>query len=129
MADEPTCGQGLASHAALPQVMGELMDAVADNLSAHLPGLVSRDDASVYERRVYERLEAQQRDAAAMLRAIGTEMSRHRDMPMGEHDLDAMSPRDVTEALRRMVRAERQLVARLQEQLTEHQAMLDAMGS
>ena len=36
MAEEPTCGQGLAQHADLPLLIGELMGSVADNLSAHL---------------------------------------------------------------------------------------------
>lgn len=32
MTDEPTCGQGLAQHAELPQLTGELLRAVAENL-------------------------------------------------------------------------------------------------
>lgn len=32
MTDEQTCGQGLAQHAELPQLTGELLRAVAENL-------------------------------------------------------------------------------------------------
>jgi hypothetical protein len=64
-----------------------------------------------------------------MLQAIGTEMAEQRDMPMGEHDVQAMSPTDVTDALEEMVRAEAQLAALVQQQLTEHQAILDGMRS
>ena len=129
MAEEPTCGQGLAQHAKLPQLIGELMNSVADNLCAHLPGLVSSDADSHHEKRVYEQLAARHREAAALLQAIGTEMAEQQDMPMGEHDLEAMSPSDVTDALEGMIRAEAQLAALVQQQLTEHQTILDAMRS
>ena len=38
MAAGPTCGQGLARHAELPQLFAELMESVAANLRAHIPG-------------------------------------------------------------------------------------------
>jgi hypothetical protein len=129
MADEPTCGQGLARHAELPRLMGHVMNAVADNLSAHLSALVSGDELVQDERRVYERLTATHRTAAEMLQAIGGEMARCNELPMGEHDIQAMSPAHVTDALEAMVRAEARLATRLQDQLTEHQAMLDSMRS
>jgi len=44
MAEALTCGQALAQHAELPQLLGDYMNAVADNLSAHLPGLVATDE-------------------------------------------------------------------------------------
>ena len=127
MPEESTCGQGLAQHAELPLLMGELMDSIADNLSAHLPGLVPSDENSQQEKQVYEHLAARVREAGAMLHAISTEMAGHQDMPMGEHDLQALSSGDVIDALDRMTRVEAQLVARVQEQLTEHQAILDAI--
>lgn len=129
MTDEPTCGQGLAQHARVPQLIGELMNAVADNLVAHLPMLVASDEETQHEKRVYEHLSGRHREAAATLQAIGTEMARHRDMPMGQHELQAMSRRDVIDALEGMIRAEAQLVARLQQHLAEHQAMVDGMRS
>jgi hypothetical protein len=129
MPEEPTCGQGLAQHAELPLLMGELVGSVADNLSAHLPGLVASDENSQHEKHVYEHLAARLREAGAMLHAIGTEMAGQRDMPMGEHDLQALSSGEPIDALQRMTRVEAQLVARVQEQLTEHQAILDATRS
>ena len=127
MPEESTCGQGLAQHAELPLLMGELMDSVADNLSAHLPGLVPSDENSQQEKQVYEHLAARLREAGAMLHAISTEMAGYQDMPMGEHDLQALSSGDAIDALNRMTRVEAQLVARVQELLTEHQAILDAI--
>ena len=96
MAEEPTCGQGLAQHAELPLLVGDLMGAVADNLGAHLPGLVPSDEDSQHEKRVYENLMTRHREAAAMLRAIGAEMAGHREMPMGDHDLRALSSGDAS---------------------------------
>ena len=129
MAEEPTCGQGLAQHAELPLLVGELMGAVADNLGAHLPGLVASDENTQREKRVYEDLVTRHREAAAMLHAIGAEMAGHRDMPMGDHDLQALSSGEVVDALEGMIRVESRLIARVQQQLTEHRAILDAIRS
>jgi hypothetical protein len=126
--EESTCGQGLAQTALLPQLVGDLMNAVADNLIAHLPMLVAGDENSQHERRVYEHLAGRHRDAAAMLQAISTEMATHRDMPIGQHDYEAMSQGDVVDALESMIGAEAQLVDRLEQHLAEHRAMVDAMG-
>lgn len=129
MSEQTTCGQGLAQHAELPLLMGELMGSVAENLSAHLPGLVSSDENSEHEKHVYEHLAARLREAAAMLKAIGSEMAGYTDMAMGEHDLEALSSGEAIDALERVTGVEAQLVARVQEQLTEHQAILDAIRS
>lgn len=128
MTAEPTCGQGLAHHAPLPRLFGALLDSVADNLIAHLPGLVSSDADSQREKRVYEQLAARHRDVAAMLRAIGEEMAGYQDMPMGAHDLDALSSQPVTEALARMIRAETELVALVTQQLKQHRAILTGVS-
>jgi hypothetical protein len=129
MAEEPTCGEGLALHAELPLLTGKLMSSVADNLSAHLPGLVSSDENSQHEKRVYEQLVTRHREAAAMLHAVGAEMAGHRDMPRGDHDLQALSSGEVVDALEGMIRVESQLVVRIQQQLTEHRTILDAIRS
>jgi hypothetical protein len=62
-----------------------------------------------------------------MLHAIGAEMAGHQEMPMGEHDLQALSSVEVVDALEGMIRVESQLIARVQQQLTEHRAILDAI--
>jgi hypothetical protein len=103
MTEESTCGQGLAQTALVPQLIGDLMNAVADNLIAHLPMLVADDETSQHERRVYEHLAGRHRDAAAMLQAIATEMATHRDMRMGQHDFEAMSRGDLVAALESMI--------------------------
>ena len=128
MTEEPTCGQGLAEHAVLPQLIAAVMDAVADNLIAHLPMLVASDEDTQRERRIYEQLSRRHREAAAMLRAIAMEMAERRDMRMGQHDLEAMSRDEVRNALEEMIGAEGQLLTWLEQQMAEHQAMVDALG-
>jgi hypothetical protein len=123
MTAEPTCGQGLAEHATLPRLIGALLDAVADNLDAHLPGLVANDPDSQREKRVYEQLAARHREVAARLGAIGEEMAGYQDLPMGAHDFDALSSQPVTEALARMIRAETELLALVTQQLEQHKVI------
>lgn len=129
MTSEPTCGEGLAQHAALPKLVGALLDSMADNLVAHLGSLVADDQDTQHEKRVYEGLAARHREVSGMLNAIGDEMAGCREMPMGAHDLDALSRPPVTEAMTRMIRAETDLVAFVEQQLTHHRAMLDDVGS
>ena len=102
------------------------MDAVADNLVTHLPMLVAGDEDTRHERRTYEHLSRRHHEAAAMLQALATEMAEVRDMPMGQHDFEAMSHDDMAKALAGLIRAEEQLVTQLQAQLAEHRSMLDA---
>ena len=128
MTEEPTCGQGVAEHAPLPRLVGALMDAVADNLDAHLPGLVADDPDTQHEKRVYEQLAAQHRDVATRLCALGDEMAGCRDLPMGAHDFGALSSQPVTEALARMIRAETDLLALLTQQLEQHRVILNGMS-
>ena len=129
MEEQPTCGQGLATHALVPQLFAAYLNATADNLITHLPMLVAGDADTQHERSVYEHLSTSHREVAAMLDAIATEMKEHHDMRMGQHDVEAMSHENVTKALETMVRAEAQLVAQLELQLAEHRAMVDEMGS
>ena len=128
MAAEPTCGQGIAHHAALPGLFADVMSAVGDNLTAHLAGLVATDPLTLNEKRIYQSLVDRHREAAGLLRDIESRMADQYDLPMGDHDMEALGAADVTGALERAVRAESELIARLQEHLTEHQAMLDAVS-
>ena len=128
MADQPTCGQGLAEHSTLPLAAGRLIEALADNLTEHLPSLDPGDEDSQAERRAYESLIQQFREVAARLDAAGTEMAGYRDLPMGRHDPDAMSRPEVGEAFARFVRDEEALAGLLTAALARDRAMLDQMG-
>jgi hypothetical protein len=51
-------------------------------------------------------------------------MAGYQDLPMGAHDLDALSSPPVTEALARMIRAETELLALVTQQLEQRKAIL-----
>ena len=61
MADEPTCGKGLAEHSALPAKLAELIGSVADNLEIHMKALDPSDANAIKERDAYESLTRQKR--------------------------------------------------------------------
>jgi hypothetical protein len=132
MAEEQTCGRGLAEHAALPAKLAEVTEAMADNLQLHMAALELDDDAARMEHGVYLRLVEEQRQTAARLRRVGEEMAAARDLPMGRHDAEAMTSPQVAEAFRRFVRTRQELVGLLQAQLDQDRrllAELDAPGA
>jgi hypothetical protein len=126
MADQPTCGQGLAAHAAVPTALAALVTATAENLEAHMPTLDLADPAAAREHAVYEQLAADHRSLAAQLRALGDAMAAQRDLPMGRHDMEALAAPEVAGAFERLVGVEAELVALLQRQVEQHRAMLDS---
>jgi hypothetical protein len=107
MAQPQTCGQGLAEHAALPRALGELIDALAENLAVHVRALDPDDEAAQAERAVYEGLAERHREIAAQLLAVAEEMASRRDLPMGRHDPEVLSSPEVVGAFERFVAAER----------------------
>jgi hypothetical protein len=125
--EQPTCGQGLAENAPLPAKLAELTAALAENLEAHLPTLELDDEHSRREHEVYQELARRHRDAAAQLAAAAGQMAAQRDLPMGRHDLRAVSP-EVAEAFQRFVDRKQELLALLQRQLEEDRRMLAGMG-
>jgi hypothetical protein len=124
MAEEQTCGRGLAEHAALPAKLAEVTEAMADNLQLHMVALHLDDPAARMEHGLYLRLVEEQRQAAARLRLVAEEMAGARELPMGAHDEPAMASPEVAEAFRRFVRARQELVGLLQAQLDQDQRML-----
>jgi hypothetical protein len=127
MADQSTCGQGLAEHSALPVKLGELAASLAHNLEVHMTALDLSDENARKEHAVYQRLVQQHQAIAAGLRTVGQEMADQHDLPMGKHDQVAMSSPNVTEAFERFVTAEKQLLALLQERVEQDQSMLVQM--
>jgi hypothetical protein len=127
MADELTCGKGLAEHAPLPTLLGRLMQAVGGVLEFHTTGLVPDDPHSARERDVYLELVREHYQAAGQLKAIGERMASYRDLPMGAHDIEALSKPEAVHAFQSVVDLEDELVALLQTRLHEDRAMLDAM--
>lgn len=126
--EQPTCGQGLAENALLPAKLAELTASLAENLEVHLRTLELDDDDARREHEVYQELARRHRDAAARLAAAAEQMAAQQDLPMGGHDLRALSSPEVAEAFRRFVRRKHELLALLQRQLEEDRRMLAGMG-
>lgn len=128
--DDPwTCGKGIAENAALPAKVAALLDAVADNLEAHLTTLDLRAEVSRPEHAAYVELAREHRELAARLRATAERMAGCRDLPMAEHDPAALASPAVMEAFERFVAAERDLLALMDERVQGNEAMLAAARS
>jgi hypothetical protein len=128
MDEQPTCGRGLAEHAPLPAQLAEVTEAMASNLQVHMQALELDDEPARQEHAVYLRLAEEQRQAAARLRAVATEMADARDLPMGRHDAETMSSPEVGDAFQRFVKAKQELLTLLQRMVEDDQRMLAEMG-
>jgi hypothetical protein len=128
MADNPTCGQGLAEHSVLPAKLAELTAALAENLEVHMKALHRTDENSEREYGVYLKLVQEHRQIAALLEATAEEMAAARDLPMGRHDAKAMSSPAVVDAFERFVEVERELVGLFQERVRQDAKLLAEMG-
>jgi hypothetical protein len=128
MAEQPTCGEGLAAHAVLPAGLAKLTEAMADNLQVHMKALDLDDEAARQEHSVYLRLAEELRQVSARLETAGGEMADARTLPMGRHDPEAMTSPEVAEAFRRFVRAKQELLVLLQGMVEQDQRMLAEMG-
>ncbi len=123
--EQPTCGKGLAANAVLPAKLAEVLTARAEVLERHMQALDRTDPNAQRELDAYANLARAHRGVASELTRLGQEMARCRDLPMARHDLAAMvNPEGQMEAFRRFVAVERELLALLQANLEQEEAML-----
>jgi hypothetical protein len=127
MAEQATCGQGLAQNSSLRAKLGELLDSTGEVLEIHMTALDLGDEAARQEHAAYQGLAEEHRAIAARLRALGDEMAAQRDLPMGRHDFRVMGSPPAVAAFGRFVELERELLAMLQERLPQDQQMLTQM--
>ena len=92
-----TCGKGLAASAVLPERLGAVMAAMAEVLHVHMEALDLEDDDSRQEYDAYRRVSQQLGQVASQLDASAREMAAYRDLPMGRHDMEAMTRPSVRE--------------------------------
>jgi hypothetical protein len=121
---EPTCGQGLAAGAELPEQIGTLIQAMADVLQDHTRSLRQADANAQLEREGYERVVAQLRTTASGLAAVASTMRRCHDLPMGDHDESTLADQQSLRIFESLVRAEEALLASLQAIASEHRGKL-----
>ena len=127
MAEEQSCGKGLADNAVVPGALAGVAGRLAGNLEVHMRALDRDDPAAAREHDVYERVARSLRSAAADLQAAASEMAAARELPMGRHDMDAMRSPDVLGAYERSVGAEDELQALLGARRAGHEQMLARM--
>lgn len=127
MAEQWTCGQGLAANAPLRAKLGELVGATSGALEIHMAALDPEDEVTEPERRAYQRLAAEHREIATRLLVLGEEMAGYRDLPMGRHDMGVMTSAPAVEAFGRFVDQERELLALLQQRMEQDERMLAQM--
>jgi hypothetical protein len=129
MEDQPTCGKGLAAHASLPALLGDVMSSMAEVLAHHMTALDLGDPNTRAEYEAYGALVDGHRTSADQLHSIALRMAASRDLPMGRHDVSVMGDETATRVLERLVQQEEALVAVLRSRVAEHRAMLSDSGS
>jgi hypothetical protein len=127
MADQPTCGKGLAANAWLPAKLGELSSAMAGMLEIHTTALDLTDENSEREREAYLSLVGKYREVGAQLHALAEEMAGYRDLPMGRHDMAVMTDPQMAETFAQVVSAKEELLTGLQQRIDGERQMLAEM--
>jgi hypothetical protein len=127
--EDPTCGRGLAQSSAVPAGLAAVAAGLARNLEIHTRALNVGDAAAAHERDVYERVARSLRSAATELQTAAADMASAVDLPMGVHDMAAITAPDVLDAFARFVAAEDDLRRMLDAQHVDNEQMLTAMRS
>jgi hypothetical protein len=123
----PTCGAGVAQHAAIPAKLGEMFTALADTLELHRRMLVLDDEDALREDNVYRELAAAWRDIARRVHDVASRMAVQRDLPMGAHDESAWGD-DHRRAFAAFVKAQSEALALLQDAAPRDERMLATMS-
>ena len=126
MEPQPTCGQGLAHHAAFPARLADVFSAIAENLETHLTALDPTDKRSRPEFDAYVALATDHREIESRLRALAMQMERYRDLPMAEHDMAVTTSPKTAETFERLVEQEEALAQLLQDWIGQHRALAKA---
>jgi hypothetical protein len=125
--EEPTCGRGLAQSADVPAALAAVAAGLAQNLEVHTRALDPDDPAGAQEDAVYDRVARSLRSAAAELEAAAAEMAGAVDLPMGAHDMAAMTSTDVLDAFAGYVGAADDLRRLLDARSEVNEQMLEAI--
>ena len=127
LAPEYTCGMGLADSSELPRRLAAVAAGLAGVLRSHLTALDSRDEASKPEYEAYTELAQAGEQIAERLEALAGQMSGNRNLPMANHDMEAMAQPRMIETFEAFVNAKRELRTFLEAGDQEDEEMLQAM--
>ena len=126
-ADMPTCGQMMASRAPIPAKLSEAAATVADMLEAHA-ALMGKDKESVNEAKMLKTLAKSHRQVSAGMLKTSEEMKKVGSTPAAPHDMaKMMSDPKLTEASKKMIEIQKELIALLQKSVAEDEAMMKGM--
>ena len=124
MEEQETCGRGLPQSMVVPAALAAVAAGLAQNLEVHTRALDPSDTAAAQEQGVYERVARSLRGAAADLQAAAAEMASAVELPMGGHDMAAMTTTDVLGAFEGYVAAEDELCRLLEARREDDEQML-----
>jgi hypothetical protein len=129
MDDQQTCGQGLAQHSALTASLGELIASTARALEVHMKALDLSDANSKREFEAYRELASTHRRIAIELADTAHRMASYRDLPMGRHDMAAMTSPARRHDFAGFVEQDLALKLLLETRLVQDHAMLAMMSA
>jgi len=127
MTEKRTCGEEMAEESSLPAKLAVLTECVANNLEAHMKALNLQDEHARRENAAYHTLRTAHQEIADRLRATSDDMVRYQDLPMSQHDADALAAPEVSDAFDKFVAAEQDLLVLLQSRVAQDQAALVEM--
>ncbi len=126
VAEEPTCGIGIAQHAAIPERMAVMFEGLAKTLSLHRTMLVADDPNTRKEDEVYADLSASWVRIAELVKSAAAMMATQRELPMGPHDESKWGEAHVR-AFEKFVTGQSQLLALLRVAAERDEQMLASM--
>ena len=124
--DAPTCGIGMAQHAAIPAKIGVMFEGLAETLELHRKMLLLDDPNARKEDEVYRELAASWAQSAQLVQKAAAQMGAQRDLPMGAHDQTAWSDGHL-KAFEKFVNAQSQVLSLLRVAAERDEKMLASM--
>jgi hypothetical protein len=125
--EQQTCGKGLAENSVLPLMISHVISAMAKNLEVHTKALDLTDASAQMEFDAYEKLIDELRQAAVQLQMTANEMAGYRDLPMGSHDMAAMTRPEIREAFENFLSHKQELLSLLQKTAQRDNQILEMM--
>jgi uncharacterized protein YndB with AHSA1/START domain len=124
--DAPTCGIGIAQHAAIPAAFAEMSDGLAQTLALHRRMLRLEDDAARQEDDVYRELAEMWGRITVLVKEAAARMEAQRELPMGAHDERAWGPEHAA-AFEKFVNSQSHLLALLRIAAPRDEQMLASL--
>jgi hypothetical protein len=120
---EPTCGEKVASMAAIPAKLAEGAESVAEMWEAHI-ALLGSDKDSQAEAKGLRALVKGHKQLAASLRQESEKMAKATSWPNAPHDTKKMmaDPKS-TAAMQKLMRVHKDIIALMQKSLADMEAM------